>query len=152
MERSFLFATGLVAALLVTSCGDVAPKSDFPTGDPMIAFHHQDKSVTPETAKKVLDQVLAAAPQLKTLRERDEKASGCKVWLNVVLQSGPEPEAANAIERTNHFVYVNTSGEKGLVTTDTFVVSEDLETVQVFDASGDEAESVAAWAARRGLK
>lgn len=142
----------LAGLAIVAACGDDLPKSEFPTGDPLVAFHTMDKSVPAETAKRVLDRVLTAVPQLKELRAADAAQAGGQVVLNISLQSGPDPEGMHALERECHFVYVNTNGPNGLIHTATFVVKADLSEVQVFDDTGDAVEPVDVWLKARGLK
>ena len=132
--------------LLLGACSGSAPKGDFESGVPDVFFYQIDKAVPPETAQRVLRQVLDTVPQLKTLRARQEQSAGNKVRLNMALQSGPDPGAIQELERNYYYVYVNTKAEK-LINTYTFVVKKDFSEVKVFDKSGDVVISVQQWLA-----
>jgi hypothetical protein len=136
------------ACLLLAACNGSAPKGDFESGVPDVYFYQIDKAVPPETAQKVLLQVLNTVPQLKTIRAKQEQAARDKVRLNLSLQSGPDPKAFQELERSYYYVYVNTRGEK-LISTYTFVVKKDFSDVKVFDKSGDVVISVAQWLAEQ---
>ncbi|MCE9637794.1 MAG: hypothetical protein K8T90_19000 [Planctomycetes bacterium] len=152
MKRRIAVVSGLLACLFVTSCFESAPKTDFPTGDPMITYHNNDRDVTPETAKKLLDLVLGAAPQLKSLRVTQAASAGDRVTLNLAVQSSPDPKGMHELYREYYFVYVNTNGPQGLITTATFVVKADFSEVKVFDDGGDDVVPVADWLTSKGIK
>lgn len=143
---------GLLAAVFTTSCFDSTPKSDFPTGDPMVTYHNNDRDVAPETAKRILDLVLGAAPQLKTLRATQAASAGDQVTLNLAVLSSPDPQGMHELYREYYFVYVNTNGPNGLITTATFVVKADLSEVKVFDDGGDDVVPVAEWLKSKRIK
>jgi hypothetical protein len=134
--------------LLLAACSGSAPKGDFESGVPDVSFHQIDKAVTPETALKVLRQVLNTVPQLQAIRAKQEQSARDKVRLNLSLQSGPDPKAFSEPERSYYYVYVNTMGEK-LISTYTFIVKQDFSEVKVFDKSGDVAISVPQWLAEQ---
>jgi hypothetical protein len=143
--KSIIISVWIAAAcVLCVACSSSAPKGDFESGVPDVYFYQIDKSVAPETAQKILRQVLDAVPQLRTLRAQQEQSTRGKVRLNLSLESGPDPKAMQEVERSYYYVYVNTKGEK-LISTYTFVVKQDFSEVKVFDKSGDVVISIPQW-------
>jgi len=85
-----LLAIGV--ALLSVAC--LSPdKGDFDSGEPNVYFYQVDKIVPSEAVQKVLRTVLEAAPQLREIREQQEKAAGGSVHLNLSLLNAPDPKA-----------------------------------------------------------
>ncbi|MBI5547904.1 MAG: hypothetical protein HY901_28810 [Deltaproteobacteria bacterium] len=137
------------ALFLVAVACTAEPKGDFVSGEPDVLLHHIDKGVDAAAAEKVLRRVLAAVPQLKQMRAAQEKPSGGRVRLNLSLQSGPDPQAVDALERSHYFVYVNLQGSSGLLKTYTFVVAKDLNEVKAFDEDGDSVISIPKWLSKQ---
>lgn len=141
-KLAFMFLVVLIFTMLA-GCKD----------EPNIVINEKtlDITVSPEKAKEMGQQLFDAVPALSDLRDKLEADTGKKIKLTISVQSSPNPEGINELEKNNYFMYVAYSDSDGLVKTYTFLIDQYSKEILVFAENGDDRISTEEWVASIGL-
>lgn len=110
-----------------------------------------DITVDAEKAKALGQQLFDAVPALSDLRDKLEADTGKKIKLTISVQSSPNPEGINELEKNYYFMYVAYSDSNGLVKTYTFLIDQSSQEILVFAENGDDTISTEEWVTSIGL-
>lgn len=143
MRKPAWLLLALITFSLLTGCKE----------EPNIVISERtlDITVTAEKAKEFGQLLFDAVPALSDLRDKLEADTGKKIKLTISVQSSPNPEGINELEKNNYFMYVAYSDSEGLVKTYTFLIDQYSKDILVFAENGDDRISTEEWAASLGL-
>jgi hypothetical protein len=143
MKRFVLIIALFICLAGLAGCAKTGP-------DIVINDKTLDVTVDATTAKALGQQLLDAVPQLSALRDRIQNETGKKIKLTISVQSSPDPNGMNDLEKNNYYMYVAYSNSQDLVKTYTFLINKDG-SINVFAENGDDVITVDDWLKNVGL-
>ena len=152
MKRWTLLISVLLAIIFIPGCGMISGL--FSDKKPSIVINEKSLDITVDAAKakSLGEHLLASVPQLSTLRDKLERETGKKIQLAINVQSSPDPQGINDLEKNYYFIYVPYSSSDGLIKTYTFLINKDDNKILVFAENGDDTISVEEWVKNVGVK
>jgi len=151
MKKFALLVLILISIFLFTGCKLFFNSTSDAKSNIVISEKTLDMTVDKAKAKSLGQHLLDAVPPLSTLRNKLEKETGKKIKLSISVQSSPNTEGINALEKNNYYMYVSYANPDGLVHTYTFLINKDDNRILVFGENGDDTISVEEWAKSVGV-